>query len=56
MFAFEPLHGYGDDRSAPELPWDSWAREAGSRGMGVADLFGDAGEADGGESPPGRSG
>ncbi|MBA2430322.1 MAG: hypothetical protein H0V55_11450 [Thermoleophilaceae bacterium] len=39
MFAYQPLQGYGDERSAVELPWEEWEREAQHRGRGLADLF-----------------
>ena len=39
MFAFEPLHGYVDERDAVELPWGELAREAETRHMSVADLL-----------------
>jgi hypothetical protein len=48
MFAYEPLRGYGEDRrAAVELPWEEWSREAGARGIGVADLFATAAGEDG---------
>lgn len=42
LLAYEPMHGYKDDRDAIELPWERWEQE-GKRG--VADLFA--------EPPPG---
>ncbi len=49
MFAYEPLHGYRDDRDAVELPWE---RLEESGGRGLADLFADPSAAD--RSEPGR--
>jgi hypothetical protein len=42
MFAYEPLHGYRDDRDAVALPWELWEREGTARGLGLADLFAEA--------------
>ncbi len=50
MLAYEPLHGYGDDRDAVELPWERWEREAAARGGGVVDLFAEAPPDGGSES------
>lgn len=49
MFAYEPLHGYRDDRDAVELPWE---RLEESGGRGLADLFADPSAPD--RSEPGR--
>jgi hypothetical protein len=42
MFAYQPLHGYRDDRDAVELPWELWERDADARGLGLAELFAEA--------------
>jgi hypothetical protein len=39
LFAYEPLDGYADERDAVPLPWDDLEREAGARGVPVADLM-----------------
>lgn len=54
MFAYKPLDGYSDDRDAVELPWDTWEKEAGVRGLDVADLFG-KGPSAGRSGPPRRA-
>ena len=41
LFAYEPLHSYGDDRDAVALPWDRWEAEARAQGRTVADLIAD---------------
>jgi hypothetical protein len=42
LFAYEPLHGYGDERDAVALPWARWEAEAATQGRTVADLLADA--------------
>lgn len=54
MFAYQPLGGYGDERSAVALPWEEWEREAQDRGGGVADLFAESPTADDEETGPER--
>jgi hypothetical protein len=39
LFAYEPLGPYRDPRDAVELPWEEWEREAGARGVTVAELL-----------------
>lgn len=39
MFAYEPLHGWGDDRDAVELPWERWEQEARAHGHSLADAL-----------------
>jgi hypothetical protein len=39
LFAYEPLTGWADDRDAVPLPWDALEREAGARGLALADLL-----------------
>jgi hypothetical protein len=43
MFAYKPLHEYGDERDAVEFPWEEWERRAGALGMGLTDVIAEAG-------------
>lgn len=51
MFAYEPLHGWGHDRDAVELPWERWEQEAATSGRGVVDLFAEPPVEDGPPAP-----
>jgi len=39
LFAYEPLDGYTDERDAVPLPWGDLEREAGARGVPIADVI-----------------
>ncbi|HWT25021.1 MAG TPA: hypothetical protein VN213_16085 [Solirubrobacteraceae bacterium] len=41
LFAYEPLHGYRDDRDAVPLPWDRWESDARAGVRSVTDLLAD---------------
>jgi hypothetical protein len=43
MFAYTPLHEYGDERDAVEFPWEEWERRAGVLGMDLTDVIAGAG-------------
>lgn len=39
MFAYKPLHDYGDELDAVEFPWEEWEREASFRGLNLPDVI-----------------
>jgi hypothetical protein len=43
MFAYEPLHGYRDERDAVALPWAELERAAREGGRSLAEALADAG-------------
>ena len=53
LFAYEPLHGYSDERDAVALPWARWEAQARSQDRSVADLLAAAGRVRGRVPGPG---